>query len=100
MVSPDLGMGQAIYDRLMPLLVAFAGGGSGPWRIECIERVPGEPLPPAPRLSVLEGPAVQAGHDAAALPADRGLRDPADRRAPAGHRHGAGASTATKGGSG
>ena len=28
--------------RLMPLLVAFAGGRSGPWRIERIEGVSGE----------------------------------------------------------
>jgi chlorite dismutase len=39
----------------MPLLVAFAGGGSGPWRIEYIKGVCGEPLPAAARLSVLEG---------------------------------------------
>jgi chlorite dismutase len=39
----------------MPLLAAFAGGGSGPWRIECIEGVCGEPLSAAARLSVLEG---------------------------------------------
>ena len=46
----------------MPLLVAFAGGRSGSWRIERIEGVSGEPLPAAPRLSVLEGAdAAQAG---------------------------------------
>jgi hypothetical protein len=39
----------------MPLLVAFAGGRSGPWRIECIEGVSGEPLQAAARLSVVEG---------------------------------------------
>src|SRR5215472_12295762 len=50
----------------MPLLVAFAGGGSGSWRIECIEGVSGESLTAAPRLSVLEGTdAVQAGDGAA-----------------------------------
>jgi len=50
----------------MPLLVAFAGGGSGPWRIDCIEAVSGEPLPSAPRLSVLEGAgAAHARHGAA-----------------------------------
>ena len=31
----------------MPLLVAFASGASGPWRIESIEAVSGEPLPSA-----------------------------------------------------
>jgi chlorite dismutase len=41
----------------MPLLVAFAAGGSGPWRIECIEGVCGASLPAAARLSVLEGAA-------------------------------------------
>jgi hypothetical protein len=48
----------------MPLLVAFAEGGSGPWRIECIEEVCGEPLPAAARLSVLEGAAARAGDGA------------------------------------
>ena len=41
----------------MPLLVAFAAGGSGPWRIESIRTVSGESLPAAARLSVLEGAA-------------------------------------------
>ena len=49
----------------MPLLVAFAGGESGPWRIERIQGVSGEPLPAAARLSVLEGAAAaHAGHGA------------------------------------
>jgi chlorite dismutase len=41
----------------MPLLVAFAVSGSGPWRIESSDAVSGEPLPSAARLSVLEGAA-------------------------------------------
>ena len=38
-----------------PLLVTFAGGDRGPWSIERLETVAGEPLPPAARLEVLEG---------------------------------------------
>ena len=54
-------------DRLMPLLVAFAAGRSGPWRIECIEGVSGEPLQAAARLSVVEGAAAaRAGEDVTA----------------------------------
>lgn len=41
----------------MPLLVAFAGVDSGAWRVEHSEPVRGEPLPSAPCVSVLEGPA-------------------------------------------
>jgi hypothetical protein len=52
--------------RLMPLLVAFAGGRSGPWRIERIERVSGEPLQAAARLSVVEGAAAARAGDGAA----------------------------------
>ena len=48
-----------------PLLVAFAGGRSGPWRIECIEGVSGEPLQAAARLSVVEGAAAARAGDAA-----------------------------------
>ena len=51
--------------RLMPLLVAFAGGRSGPWRIERIEGVSGEPLQAAARLSVVEGAAAARAGDAA-----------------------------------
>jgi len=47
----------------MPLLVAFAAGGSGPWRIDSIRAVSGEPLPAAARLSVLEGPAAASADD-------------------------------------
>jgi chlorite dismutase len=50
----------------MPLLVAFAAGRSGPWRIECIEGVRGEPLPAAARLSVVEGAAAARAGDGAA----------------------------------
>ena len=49
----------------MPLLVAFAAGASGPWRIESIEAVSGEPLPSAARLAVLEGAAASASDGAA-----------------------------------
>ena len=50
----------------MPLLVAFAGGRSGPWRIERIAGVSGEPLPAAARLSVVEGAAAARVGDSAA----------------------------------
>ena len=49
----------------MPLLVAFAVSGSGPWRIESSDAVSGEPLPSAARLAVLEGAAASAGDGAA-----------------------------------
>jgi hypothetical protein len=49
-----------------PLLVAFAGGRSGPWRIESIEGVSGEPLQAAARLSVVEGAAAARAGDGAA----------------------------------
>src|SRR5215472_12470169 len=48
----------------MPLLVAFAAGGSGSWRIESIKGVSGEALPVATRLAVLEGPAAREVDDA------------------------------------
>ena len=42
--------------RLMrPLLVVFAGGSTGTWRIERADAVVGDPLPHAERLVVLEG---------------------------------------------
>jgi Chlorite dismutase len=37
-----------------PLPVQFLGAGAGPWRIERAFAVAGEPLPPAPCLSVIE----------------------------------------------
>jgi hypothetical protein len=65
-VSPGLGIGQALYDRLMPLLVAFAGGRSGPWRIDGITGVSGEPLPAAARLAIAEGATAAHPDDGAA----------------------------------
>ena len=50
----------------MPLLVAFAAGGSGPWRIDGIAGVSGEPLPTAARLAVAEGAAAVHRDDGAA----------------------------------
>ena len=50
----------------MPLLVAFAAGGSGPWRIDRIAGVSGEPLPPAARLDVAEGATAARAGDGAA----------------------------------
>lgn len=38
-----------------PLVVAFAGGDEGPWRIDRIERVVGETLPQTRRLAMIEG---------------------------------------------
>ncbi len=38
-----------------PLLVTFAGGASGPWRVDRISPVTGDGLPQAERLAVLEG---------------------------------------------
>jgi hypothetical protein len=41
-----------------PLLVAFAGGPTGTWRIERIDVVRGEALPAVERLEVIEGESV------------------------------------------
>jgi hypothetical protein len=46
-----------------PILVAFAGGPAGPWKIDRIEAVVGESLPIVERLSVFEGHAVGASSD-------------------------------------
>jgi hypothetical protein len=40
---------------MAPLLVTFAGGGSGTWEVERIEAVNGAPLPDVERLAVVEG---------------------------------------------
>ena len=40
---------------MKPLRVLFAGGTTGQWRIDRLEVVVGDPLPPAARLAVLEG---------------------------------------------
>jgi chlorite dismutase len=40
---------------MKPLMVRFAGGADGPWRIDRLDAVVGEPLPRAARLAVLEG---------------------------------------------
>ncbi|HEX7927076.1 MAG TPA: chlorite dismutase, partial [bacterium] len=39
-----------------PLLVTFAGGTAGPWRVQRVEAVRGASLFAAQRLEVLEGP--------------------------------------------
>lgn len=40
-----------------PLLVSFAAGEAGPWRIDRVETIVGEGLPTASSLAVFEGPA-------------------------------------------
>ncbi len=47
----------AAYKRSVasPLLISFAAGASGPWRIDRFEAVRGAGLPRAERLSVIEG---------------------------------------------
>ena len=40
---------------MRPLVVAFAGGDAGAWRVERFETVRGSPLAPVSRLDVLEG---------------------------------------------
>src|SRR5438093_6442185 len=40
-----------------PLLVTFAGGSDGEWRVESLAAVRGEGLPDASHLAVIEGPA-------------------------------------------
>jgi hypothetical protein len=39
---------------MKPLVVRFAGGDTGPWRIDRIDSVVGDPLPRAARLTVLQ----------------------------------------------
>jgi chlorite dismutase len=41
---------------MKPLLVRFAGGATGQWRIDRLDAVLGDPLPPAARLAVLDDP--------------------------------------------
>jgi chlorite dismutase len=50
-----------------PLVVTFAGGSSGPWRIDRLDMVRGETLPPADSLRVIEAssPAGVASSDGA-----------------------------------
>lgn len=48
---------------MRPLLVVFAGGATGAWRIERADAVVGDPLPPAERLAVLEGDGALAPGD-------------------------------------
>jgi chlorite dismutase len=43
-----------------PLLVTFAAGAAGAWRIDGIDAVAGESLPAAERMAVLEAPEYQA----------------------------------------
>jgi hypothetical protein len=42
---------------MRPLLVTFVGGQTGPWVVERLDTVAGEPLDGASRLEVAEGPA-------------------------------------------
>jgi chlorite dismutase len=48
-----------------PLLVTFAAGASGTWRVDRINTVIGDGLPSAERLAVLEGSETQAPTEAA-----------------------------------
>jgi chlorite dismutase len=48
-----------------PLLVTFAAGASGTWRVDRINTVIGDGLPAAERLAVLEGSDTQAPTEAA-----------------------------------
>ena len=43
-----------------PLLVSFAAGASGAWRVDSVSAVTGESLPFAPFLDVFEGDAAHA----------------------------------------
>ena len=47
-----------------PLLVAFAGGPTGTWRVERIDVVRGEALPAVERLQVTEGETAEVPSDA------------------------------------
>ena len=48
----------------LPLLVCFAGGASGAWRVDSVSAVTGESLPFAPFLDVFEGDAAHAAQAA------------------------------------
>jgi len=48
-----------------PLLVAFAGGPAGTWRIDRIDVVRGDRLPAVERLAVIEGETAVVPHSAA-----------------------------------
>jgi hypothetical protein len=50
---------------LPPWPVAFAGGSTGTWNIERLDAVAGQPLLPASRLEVVEGPAAARPVEAA-----------------------------------
>ena len=54
--------GRAAYTPGMPppLLIHFAAGASGAWRIDREDAVAGDGLPAAERLAVLEGPDARA----------------------------------------
>ena len=43
----------------VPRLFTFVGGDAGPWRVEHMHRVTGEPLSPASHVSVIAGPVEQ-----------------------------------------
>src|SRR5690349_24181756 len=58
---------------MRPLPVAFVGGTAGRWRIEHVEVLRGEALPPAARLSVLEGAAAARANETAAAWVLRGV---------------------------
>jgi hypothetical protein len=42
-------------------LFTFIGGSAGPWRVDSVHAVIGEPLPAASRLSIVAGPAAPQG---------------------------------------
>ena len=50
-----------------PLVVCFAAGSAGEWRVDSVSAVTGESLPFAPRLRVLEADAAHAAADEPAL---------------------------------
>src|SRR5215472_5999654 len=66
---------ETLFFMAPPLLVTFAAGLSGVWRIDRIEAVIGSGLPPAERLAVLEGGAAR-GHEQYSLHAAAGARHP------------------------
>jgi len=53
-----------------PLLVCFAGGASGAWRVDSVSAVTRESLPFAPFVDVTEGDAAHAAHAAQVAPPD------------------------------
>ena len=84
---------------MKPLRVLFAGATTGQWRIDRLEVVVGDPLPPAARLAVLEGhegsPPVRASWILHGVTSNERYVNRADRAALTDRQHGLGRAEAS-----